>query len=521
MSCGASAQGQVQSITVVDAELTGKPDGSFFEGGTAQYGAFALDSCELPASGSFDSGRFDGEILKSADMLLKLGVRITGPGVANVFTTGTNVVVGGRPIVSSYAAAAANNPTILNPLSFVYEGEPESGALPTEYAKTITGITAATNYADMTFYSKADIAARYCRWAPAHICNESNLRINTQPVDTVYADHIQIYNELYVPAHQQMRECMGNGSRAERSQWATRPQVWYVLLPFFFSSGWSEAYSFASASLSTMLLTVKTNAPSTVIENGSNCVITRTPDSAPAQTAVLRAITSSNWAPADLTAAVANSQYTLTFEALYAYLTEEERKERQNITKKIVMIQHQRLTGTQYSTSSKTIKTKLPFNFPVAHIAAIKKHSHRMAANQRGDYRGLPHLATVSVDAPDGNARNMISSAQLFFQNNARTRAHQAAFWTDYQQHLHAHNVLANQNHIALYSFGIKGIYGDGQVYGTANFSRIGNVEWSHTVSDDTFPATGTAVTVDEVVLATSLNVGQYKDNSFRVLWSS
>ena len=307
----------------------------------------------------------------------------------------------------------------------------------------------------------------YCNSVGHALLKEVELEIGGQRIDKHYADWLEIWSELTVPAEKRDAYKVMVGKRdvafldssdttASDSLWEGAGKKLYVPLQFFFNRNPGLALPLIALQYHEVKINIQFGSPSEVCSGAANTNLTG-----------LKA-----------------SLYVD-----YVYLDTDERRRFAQVSHEMLIEQLQ-FTGDE-SVKQGANKIRLNFNHPVKELVWVIKDEGDVDDNF-GDYGRDSYDAELGSDSTD-DGQESVTRAKLLLNGHDRFSERDGSYFRLVQPYQH-HTCVPRKN-IYTYSFALKPE--EHQPSGTCNFSRIDNATLSLNCA-----AGGTAK-----VFATSYNV--------------
>lgn len=270
-----------------------------------------------------------------------------------------------------------------------------------------------------------------------YIIDKATLVIGGSPIDTLYGDLLNMYEELQGKSGRKLTEMTGKRySRMQLVCSSREPQSLWIPLPFWFCANSGTALPLCSLQFHGVQLQVSFSAL-------KNCIVTSAPN-----VVVKNSETMDVLKPMDLSACV---------ESCYVYLDTQERESFASNAFEALIIQNQ--VFTTRSTSSQ-VTIPLQFNHPVTELIFAVRRQCQAKANNHFNYSGV-------------GGREPIKHVSLLLNNQPRFSQKHAQYFRLVQPWQH-HSQIP-ESHVYNFSFALHP-EDTTSPSGSCNFSRIDNV---------------------------------------------
>ena len=433
-----------------------------FEGGSSHIGETQSSSVRLHRSG---------------DLVYHMYVLIDLPGIANVGTEQTVTFHNGA--VSSYAEVVADAPE-----ATLYRTLGDSlGAAVAATAGVVSWSNSQTTIdgAGVPYWTNA---------IGQYLVKEANVFIGSQPIDTLYADYLYMWEELTGKPGRKLLEMIGKQQTTALAQHRSKFfRRLYVPLPFFFTKTSGNALPLVSLQFHDVRVKISWHGVKTAIcissgiGNGTVTIVdsNATGNAQTARTVVRPGQASLNdpafthgslarWGSGSnhqtsLPAAITDSDVIAQLEAQYVYLDVSERSRFAEGSFEMLMDEVQQLpTLTDQKVASVTLN--LNFNHAVIEIF--------FAARQKLSEQNCDFFNFAGLTEPLTGAKlDPIKDVDLRLNNQCRFYKAEGRYFRLVQPYQHHTNIPT----CFVYSYSFALHPEDAQPSGSCNFSRIDNAE--------------------------------------------
>jgi hypothetical protein len=350
------------------------------------------------------------------------------------------------------------------------------------------GVTATGLRPNIPVLDRNNIHANYGTYAPCTLVNFIECVIGESTVSKVTGLVMQAHCELWMSSDRLSRRAVNKSSDpTERGAWALNRQTWVVPVPFWFTQGYHSSLPLCALSFHTITFNLYMNPYTRAVVNGcggefSGSVITVTgadgsttlktvvgPSSIQAGSSSIDLMDTAA-APAAPSTVLSGSSFTFYMLLELIYIGDQERNTYQDLSDEVLVLQFQ-YVHQQTLTSGKATEMQLRFNHPVSHLVIAGQLQSNLNDNRYGDYEGPSNMFTISRKYPEGMRSHWLKTAQLHFNNNARTLEMPWWFFHEVMPQVSAERIP--DSHFYLYSFGLGSPNGSGQFHGGADFSRL------------------------------------------------
>jgi hypothetical protein len=333
-----------------------------------------------------------------------------------------------------------------------------------------------------------NIHANYGTYAPCALVDFIECVIGESTVSKVTGLVMQAHCELWMSSDRLSRRAVNKSSDpTERGAWALNRQTWVVPVPFWFTQGYHSSLPLCALSFHTITFNLHMNPYTRAVVNGcggefSGSVITVSgaegsttlktvvgPSSIQAGSSSIDLMDTAA-APAAPSTVLSGSSFTFYMLLELIYIGDQERNTYQDLSDEVLVLQFQ-YVHQQTLTSGKATEMQLRFNHPVSHLVIAGQLQSNLNDNRYGDYEGPSNMFTISRKYPEGMRSHWLKTAQLHFNNNARTLEMPWWFFHEVMPQVSAERIP--DSHFYLYSFGLGSPNGSGQFHGGADFSRL------------------------------------------------
>ena len=353
----------------------------------------------------------------------------------------------------------------------------------------VLAVSATGLRSNIPLLDRNNVHANYGTYAPCTLVKELECVIGENTVSRVTGLVMQANCELWIPSDKLSRRAVNKSSDpTERGAWALKRQTWVVPVPFWFTQGYHSSLPLCALSFHTITFNLTLNpytrcilngcggdfSGSTITVQGAHGSVTLTTVVGPSSLAAgssgidLLDTTSEPEAPSNT---LAGSSFTFYMLLELIYLSDEERNTYTDMTDEVLVLQYQYASVQTLTAANPSVELSMRFNHPVSHLVIAGQLQSNINDNRYGDFEGPPNMFTISEKYPEGMRNHWLKSAQIHFNNNARTLEMPWWFFHETMPQVSAERIP--DSHFYLYSFGLGSPNGSGQFHGGADFSRL------------------------------------------------
>ena len=311
----------------------------------------------------------------------------------------------------------------------------------------------------------------WCHWHEAigqHLIKRVSIVIGGQVIDTLYSDFLFMWEELTGKAGKRLMEMIGKSQTfLQRIEASALDRILYVPLPWWFTTTTGNALPLISLQFHGVQVHVD-------FEELRNCVVVNS-----------KKVTIQTTDQQSLT----NASLDAWLETVYVYLDQDERQRFADGEFEQLIKQHQQF---KTCTSSQCLRVQLNFNHPVLELIFAVRQKCMEDRNEYFNYSG-------------SQGTDPIAQVGLNLNNLAKFAPRHGSWFRLVQPYQHHSNIP--ESYTYCFSFALNPE--DDQPSGSANFSRIDNVELVLDLQDGLLCSSSNSATV--VVYALSWNSLRFK----------
>lgn len=455
-SSGAGSLTQLLAQGSMDAALTQGATRTFWKSSYQKHSIFALESINQPFTTQVQFGAESHiTINRQGDLLSWMYLKIVLPGLKVQNQNETT-----QPTQQSFASLdndVAAQADVSHVLPYI-EGAYTEASLNTKEQM----IAEAKNSYESAKYNAAPLptAAQmqqsdmpdfdYAYWTEAvgfHLIKRAEFKVGGATIDTLWSELLFAMEELMGRAGRRLTETIGRTLRrpTELMKASRQEQILYVPLPWYFTKHPSLAFPLVAATYHNIQLWIQwASLNSCIIKSRSNLVVLHAERNVP----------------------ISDDHLKCSLECTYVHLEAAERDQITQSAGSQLIVQHQ---AHLQQVSSNNVTARLNFNFPVIEFYFFLRRKANKDAGDHFNFSGI-------------GGRDPVVKAELLFNNTARVTEKPAVWWRAVQA-LQYHSSVPLTN-IYSYSFSLSP---EDPITpsGSANFSRLDNVELALSLQDD------------------------------------
>lgn len=335
----------------------------------------------------------------------------------------------------------------------------------------------------------------YAHWVQAigqHLVQECTIHVGAQEIDRVNADILYMWEELAGQPGKRLKEMIGKrDTREELIAASAKARVLYVPLPWWFCRHPGNALPVITLAYHNIRLTLSTSRLDTCIQRKDKYTWVEQFSGRPGADAEGKALGSGKELTDDALQAAVESEFI--------FLDNEERNAFANASFEHLIVQHNTINHNVKGTQGNNVA--LNFNHPVLELIWRAQMPEQRDAGNHFNYSGY-------------YGEDPITSVEIKFNNMHRVDSREAAYFRTVQPYQHHTNIP--RSYVYCYSFAL---YPESSSpSGSANFSRIDNVEMKVNVQDEIVK---NSANLELMFLARNWNLVTYKSGMAGLMFAN